>query len=63
LIIIAITELKKLKLEEIVLVTKDHFGETLQSIFETLGWRLILSKIHNFLGRPRNDLYEMELIE
>jgi hypothetical protein len=43
LTIIVIWELSKLKLDKIILLTKDHYGETLKPIFAALGVEIIIS--------------------
>lgn len=58
-----ITELKKFKLQEIVLLTKDHFGETLREIFEKMGTKIIISKTHQFLSKQKNEVSSMNLLD
>jgi hypothetical protein len=46
-----------------VLLTKDHFGETLREIFEKMGTKIIISKTHQFLNKPNNHPGSMNLLD
>jgi hypothetical protein len=46
-----------------VLLTKDHFGETLREIFEKMGTKIIISKTHQFLNKPNNNPGSMNLLD
>lgn len=46
-----------------MLLTKDHFGETLREIFEKMGTKIIISKTHQFLSKQKNEVSSMNLLD